>query len=181
MSNYAYWSICKTACSTQHILTMAYLVECEMSVAKPEPNGRTNSPVRGRPFEKGNGGRRPGSRNRTTLVAEALLQGEEVELVRKAIELAKAGDVPMLKFLLDRILPKERSVRVELPPMERADDAVDALGAIINAVGTGQIASSEAAALATLVATYARTINVYELESRLDKIERDLTRLSMDP
>ena len=62
-----------------------------MSVAKPERNGRSArnpqpiSPVRGRPFEKGNGGRRPGSRNRTTLVAEALLKGEEVELVRKAI------------------------------------------------------------------------------------------------
>jgi hypothetical protein len=157
-----------------------------MSVAKPEPKGRSapntqpNSPVRGRPFEKGNGGRRPGSRNRTTLVAEVLLKGEEVELVRKAIELAKAGDTQMLKFLLDRILPKERSVRVDLPSMERADDAVDALGAIINAVGTGQIASSEAAALATLVAAYARTINVYELESRLDKIERDLIRLSID-
>jgi hypothetical protein len=143
-------------------------------------NPQPRSPIRGRPFEKGNGGRKPGSKNKTTIVADALLKGEEVELVRKAIELAKAGDVPMLKFLLDRILPKERSVRVELPTMERADDAVDALGAIINAVGTGQIASSEAAALATLVATYARTINVYELESRLDKIERDLIRLSTD-
>ena len=74
----------------------------------PQPNGR-----RGRPFEKGNGGRRPGSKNRTTLVAEALLKGEEEALVRKAIELAKAGDVQMLKFLLDRILPKERSVRLD--------------------------------------------------------------------
>ena len=80
----------------------------------------------------------------------------------------------MLKFLLDRILPKERSVRVELPPMERADDAVDALGAIINAIGNGEIAPSEAAALATLVEVYARTINVHELESRLDKLERDV-------
>jgi hypothetical protein len=158
-----------------------------MSVAKPVPRGRSapdpqpNSSARGRPFEKGNGGRRPGSRNRTTIVAEALLKGEEVELVRKAIELAKAGDVQMLKFLLDRILPKDRSVRVELPQMERADDAVDALGAIINAVGTGQIAASEAATLAPVVAMYARTINVHELESRLDNIERELTRLSMDP
>jgi hypothetical protein len=140
---------------------------------KPQPNAR----VRGRPFEKGNGGRRPGSRNRTTVVAEALLKGEEVPLQRKAIELAKAGDVQMLKFLLDRILPKERSVHVDLPTMERADDAVDALGAIINAVGTGQITPNEAAALATLVATYARAINVHELESRLDKIERDLAAL----
>jgi hypothetical protein len=139
----------------------------------PQRNGR----VRGRPFEKGNGGRRRGSKNRTTLVAEALLKGEEEALVRKAIALAKAGDVQMLKFLLDRILPKERSVHVDLPGMERADDAVDALGAIINAVGTGQIAPGEAAALATLVASYARAINVYELESRLDKIERDLAAI----
>jgi hypothetical protein len=142
-----------------------------------QPNSRPHTPVRGRPFAKGNGGRKTGSKNRTTLLAEALLKGEEAELVRKAIELAKAGDVQMLKFLLDRILPKERSVHVDLPAMERADDAVDALGAIINAVGTGQIAPDEAAALATLVATYARAINVYELESRLDKIERDLAAL----
>jgi hypothetical protein len=97
--------------------------------------------------------------------------------VRKGIELAKAGDTQMLKFLLDRILPKERSVRVDLPPMERADDAVDALGAIVNAVGTGQIAPGEAAAFATLIEIYARTINVHELEWRLDKIERELRAL----
>lgn len=142
-----------------------------------DPNPQLHARARGRPFEKGNGGRRPGSKNRTTLVAEALLKGEEEALVRKAIELAKAGDVQMLKFLLDRILPKERSVHIELPTMERADDAVDALGATINAVGTGQIAPSEAAALAALVATYARAINIYELESRLDKIERDIAAL----
>jgi hypothetical protein len=143
----------------------------------PHPNLQPHSRVRGRPFGKGNGGRRPGSRNRTTVVAEALLKGEEVELTRKGIELAKAGNVQMLIFLLGRILPKERPVHVDLPAMERADDAVDALGAIINVVGTGQIAPSEAAALATLVAIYARAINVYELESRLDKIERELAAL----
>jgi hypothetical protein len=97
--------------------------------------------------------------------------------VRKAIELAKAGDTQMLKFLLDRILPKERSVRVELPAMEYAYDAVDALGAIIDAVGTGRIAPSEAAALANLVAVYARTIDVADLESRLETIEKDLKDL----
>jgi hypothetical protein len=73
-----------------------------MTVHKREPNLRSErnppplSGVRGRPFEKGNGGRRPGSKNRTTIVAEALLEGEEVELVQKAIELAKAGDTQML-------------------------------------------------------------------------------------
>lgn len=154
-----------------------------MTVYKREPNlqsarnPRPLSRVRGRPFEKGNGGRRPGSKNRTTIVAEALLKGEEVELVQKAIELAKAGDTQMLKFLLDRILPKERSVRVDLPAMDRSSDAVDALAAVIDAVGAGQIAPSEAAALASLVAAYARILDVAEFEERLENIEKDLRAL----
>jgi hypothetical protein len=154
-----------------------------MSVAKPEPDARSahnpqpQSRARGRPFEKGNGGRRPGSKNRTTQVAEALLKGEELDLVRKAIELAKAGDTQMLKFLLDRILPRERSVRIDLPVMERADDAVDAMGAIINAVGSGEIAPNEGAQMATLVMAYARAINVHELEFRMDTMERELSSL----
>ena len=140
---------------------------------KPEPSPQP----RGRPFEKGNGGRKLGSKNRTTLVAEALLKGEEVELLRKAIQLAKDGDTQMLKFLLDRILPKERSVHVDLPVMDRSFDAVDALGAVIDAVGAGQIAPSEAAALASVLAAYARLINVAELEERLENIEKDLRAL----
>jgi hypothetical protein len=95
-----------------------------------------------------------------------------VELVRTAIETAKAGDVPMLKFLLDRILPKERPVRVDLPPIDHPSDALDAVGAIIEAVATGQIAPNEGSALATLVATYARTVNDAKVELRLDDIEK---------
>jgi hypothetical protein len=142
-----------------------------------ELNPQSLSRVRGRPFEKGNGGRRPGSKNRTTLAAEALLKGEEVELVRKAIELAKDGDAQMLKFLLDRILPKERSVHVDLPEVDRSFDAVNAMGAVIAAVGTGQIAPSEAAALASLVEAYARIMNVAELEQRLENFEKELRDL----
>jgi len=133
--------------------------------------------VRGRPFSKGNGGRRAGSKNRTTLVAEALLEGEEAELVRKAIELAKAGDVQMLKFLLDRILPKERSIRIDLPAVDRAYDALDALAALINAVATGQIAPSEAAALASLIAAYTRVKDSLEVDERLDNIEKHLKEI----
>jgi hypothetical protein len=134
----------------------------------PPPHSR----LRGRPFQKGNGGRKPGAKNRTTLVAEALLHGEELELVRKAIELAKAGDVQMLKFLLDRILPKDSSVRVDVPPMKAASDAIDALGAIIDAGGTGRIAPNEGSAVASLVVARARMINDAELNLRLDDIEK---------
>jgi hypothetical protein len=137
-----------------------------------DPNPQSHPGVRGRPFEKGNGGRKLGSKNRTTVVAEALLKGEEVELVRKAIELAKAGDVQMLKFLLDRILPKDRSVRIDLPAMKHGSDAIEALGAIIDAVGAGQIAPTEGSALASLVEARARMVNEAEVNLRLDEIEK---------
>jgi hypothetical protein len=92
--------------------------------------------------------------------------------VRKAVELAKAGDVQMLKFLLDRILPRDRSVCVDIPQMEAASDAIDALGAIIDAVGSGRIAPNEGSAVASLVVARARMINDAELNLRLDDIEK---------
>ena len=130
--------------------------------------------TRGRPFANGNPGRKPGSKNRSTLVAEALLSDERDELLRKAIELAKAGDVQLLKFFLDRTLSKERSVRVDLPPTDGDFDAVDAMGAILAASVTGQISPSEASALANVVAVYARTIDATELRLRLESVEKNL-------
>ena len=47
-------------------------------------------------------GRAAGSRNRATLAIEALLEGEGEALTRKAIELAKAGDMAALRLCLDR-------------------------------------------------------------------------------
>jgi hypothetical protein len=116
--------------------------------------------VRGRPFPKGNGGRRPGSKNQNTLILEAVSDGDKEELVRKGIELAKAGDVVMLKFFLSRILARERAITLDLPKMESADDAVEALAAIISAVCEGKITPSEAANLAGLVNSYARAIEL---------------------
>ena len=86
--------------------------------------------------------------------------------------MAKAGDGPMLKFFLDRIFPRDRVVHLDLPPMERAFDAVGMLGAIIDAVGSGQIAPSEAAALASLVEARARIMSDAEITSRLDDLEQ---------
>ena len=87
---------------------------------QPRPPQPIHLPApRGRPFAKGNAGRKPGSKNRITVVAGALLDGATEDLVRKAVEIAKAGDVPMLKFLLGRILPRERPIKLDLPPMNR--------------------------------------------------------------
>ena len=127
--------------------------------------------VRGRPFAKGNGGRPPGSRNRASLISAALLQEERDELLRKAIELAKAGDVPMLKFLLARSLPRERLITIDLPEMKFADDAVEAMDRIMRAICEGMITPSEGAELANVVNSYARAIDLADLVKRMEGLE----------
>ncbi len=131
----------------------------------------TTRAIRGRPFPNGNGGRRFGSKNKSTLILEALLDGEQEELVRTGIELAKAGNVPILKFFLDRMFARERKVPIDLPKMETADDAVEALGAIMSAVSERKITPGEAAQLATLVNSYAHAIDLAELVKRIERLE----------
>jgi hypothetical protein len=132
--------------------------------------------TRGRPFAKGNPGRKPGSKNKTTVIAQALPNGG-LELVQTGYEQAKAGSVPMLKFFLERILPRDRLIQIELPPMKHASDAAGLLGAIIDAAGRGQITPNEAAALGHLVETRARIMNNAEINLRLDDLEKRQTEV----
>jgi hypothetical protein len=131
--------------------------------------------ARGRPFAKGNPGRKPGSKNKTTLIGQALLKEAEEQLLRKAIEMAKAGDGPMLKFLLDRILPKERCI--ELPAPDHDCDPVERCEAIVDAVSAGRITPNEAASLVTVAGGHARIIDLSEVDERLEAIEKQLQTL----
>jgi hypothetical protein len=130
-----------------------------------------DAPQRGRPFVKGNPGRKPGSLNRASVVAAALVEGEGEELTRTAVQLAKAGNVVMLKFLLGRLLPRERLINIELPTMDTADDAVEALGAVLRAVSEGEISPSEGAAVAELISSYSQAIDRADVVKRLDALE----------
>ena len=127
--------------------------------------------VRGRPFAKGNGGRRPGSKNRSSLIIAALLDGNQEGLMRKGLEVANGGDASMLKFFLTPLLPRERAITIDLPKMEFADDAVEVLGAIMAAVCEGKITPSEATSLAGLVNSYARAIDIADLVKRMEVLE----------
>lgn len=141
------------------------------------PSPSVQKRPRGRPFAKGNGGRTLGSRNRASLLADALLEGEEEELVRKGIELAKAGDPQMLKFFLDRILSKERPVKIDLPLIESRRDLTAAYAAIVKAVGAGEISPSEGSAVAGLLASIARFIDDAEVVAQFRKMQEELEYL----
>jgi hypothetical protein len=89
----------------------------------------------------------PRSRNKTTIAAEALLDGEAEIITRKAIERAISGDPTALRPCLELILParKDRPVRFELPQIKSLADAVAASAALLTAVAAGDLTPSEAA------------------------------------
>jgi len=142
-------------------------------IATPKPRGA----ARGRPFERGRsgnpGGRPPGCRNRASLAAEALLDGEADLLTRRAVELAIEGDPTALKLCLERILAprRERAVRFALPPIESAADIAGAMGAVAAAVADGALTPGEAGALAQVVDTFVRAIETSDFDRRLQSLE----------
>ena len=102
-------------------------------------------------FEKGvsgnPNGRPKGARNKSTLAAEALLDGEAGALTRKAIELALNGDLGAIRLCLERILPARRSrvIRFDLPKTSTVEDVVAAYDALLSAVADGEMSPEEAA------------------------------------
>lgn len=93
--------------------------------------------------------------------------------MRKAIGMAKAGDMVALRLCLERIVPprKERAVRFDLPPIETAADAVKASTTLVAAVAAGELTIGQAAELGKLVEAAVRAIEATNLERRLAELE----------
>jgi choline dehydrogenase-like flavoprotein len=64
--------------------------------------------------------------------------------------------------------------QLDLPGMEFADDAVEALGAVMQAVSEGKISPSEGAAIATLINSYTQAIEMADVVKRLDSLEAQI-------
>jgi hypothetical protein len=135
-------------------------------------------PARGRPFPKGNPGRRRGSKNKATLLALSLAGDQGEELLRKAFEIAMNGNVPLMKFLLDRILPKERPVQLQLPRVDYADDSVDAMAEIVEAVSSGRISPREAADITQVVSSFVRAIDITEAQRQIHQLRSKFEELN---
>jgi hypothetical protein len=138
---------------------------------------RSGDNPRGQPFRRGKSGNpagRPrGARNRATLAAEALLEGEAEALTRKAIELALGGDITALRLCLDRIVPprREQLLAFELSELKEIHDAKRAVSEIIAAVADGNVTTSEAVELVKLVEIFIRIFNLLEGIEKPEKRE----------
>jgi Family of unknown function (DUF5681) len=125
------------------------------------PEQAADQKPRGRPFKPGKSGnpngRPKGSRNKATLLMEALLEGEAENITRKLIEKAIAGHFPAMRFCGDRLLAPRRSrtVQFELPPIETPEDAQKAASAVVTACANGELTTTEAKEFMSLIQAYA--------------------------
>jgi hypothetical protein len=128
-----------------------------------------------KPGRSGNPEGRPkGARNKATMAAERLLDGEADTLTRKAIDLAKQGDSTALRLCIERILParKDRPVPFNMPRLETVADSVNAAAAIASAVAEGELTPMEAAELTKVVDGYTRAVETADLAARLLSLEQ---------
>ena len=130
--------------------------------------------TRFKPGQSGNPSGRPvGSRHRTSLAIDELLEGEAEKITRKAIAMALDGDTVAMRLCLDRLAPprKDRPVPFSFPALEAASDAVSATAALIEAVATGELTPSEAGELSKLVEAFTKAKHTHELEERISRLE----------
>ena len=135
-----------------------------MSTGSKFQPGRSGNPA----------GKARGTRNRTTVALETILQDEAESITRKAIELAQAGDTVALRLCMDRLIPvrKDRPITFTLPEIETAADLTKATRALLEGVADGEITPSEAAELSKLVDAHVKAIEAVDLATRLSALER---------
>lgn len=126
------------------------------------------------PGSSGNpAGARLGSRHKTTIAVQALLEGDAESLTRVAITRALTGDPVALRLCLDRIapVPKDRPVTFDLPAVREAKDHAPAVAATLEGMAKGKLTPSEASAFVAIIEQHRRSIELLELEARIAALE----------
>lgn len=145
-----------------------------MTTDKTDKKQSQAKPWQFSPGQSGNPSGRPkGSRNKTTLALQALLDGEGEAITRQAVELAKMGDITAIKLVMERILParKDHPVIFDLPDIHDVQGVTDAQAALVQAVSVGDLTPHEAQQVAALLEQLRKAIETTELLERIEKLE----------
>ena len=129
---------------------------------------------RWKPGESGNPrGRKPGTRNKATALAAALLEGEAEALTRTAIRLALAGDPVALRLALERLIPpaRERPVEVGIASPKSPRELPAVVAAIFERVAAGELLPDEGRKLAELLGSWREAVELSDLSERIKALE----------
>jgi hypothetical protein len=128
------------------------------------------------PGKSGNpAGKKKGTLNRRTQLVK-ILEPYAEELISKAVELARNGDVNALRLCIERLIPKAKNESLTLPIS--IDDTKD-LGkllnihsAIIEAITSGELTAEQGKALSGVLGEQVKFIFFADVEKRINRIEQ---------
>jgi hypothetical protein len=119
-------------------------------------------------------GRPPGSRNKSTLIFDAIgLEGIEstIRMVKSRADNDKS--LRAAAILLSHTWPRHRgrTVDIDLPPVETAADVVRAHAAVVAAMAAQQITPEEARAITDVLESQRRALETHDHDKRLQVLE----------
>lgn len=127
-----------------------------------------------KPGTSGNpAGRAPGTRNRATVLAEAVLEQDIEEIAKVVTTAARGGDLQAARLVLERLVParRERPLSIALPSIESTSDIARAQSVILEATGAGDLTPGEATALSAIVEQRRKALEAEQLERRIAALE----------
>src|SRR5262249_56512699 len=91
-------------------------------------------------------------------------------------DVAEEGDRAPSRVCMEWLVPpiKHQPVAVELPPIGKPADSVEAVASIAAAVAAGDLTAAEAAELAKVVDVYVRALNSRGFDERLSALEKGI-------
>lgn len=118
-------------------------------------------------------GKKPGTRNKATMMVLGLMEKGAEEIAATIVEAARSGDLSAARFVLDRLVPpmRERPIDIDLPNTDTVQGVDLAQQAIIEAVARGELLPGEGSVLAGLVEARRKTIETIDLEQRVAALE----------
>lgn len=122
-------------------------------------------------------GRIPGSRNKATQAALALMEGQLEAITQTLIDAALEGDLAAIRLVLERLVPpcKEKTLPpLDLPTVSDAGSLPRLTSAILESVAHGDLTPGEAQALASLVGSHGKALELAEMEDRLTALEAQM-------
>ncbi len=147
--------------------------EISPTPANRDANGRFLPGRSGNPS-----GKRPGTRNRATLIRAALDADDEMAVARSVIDKAKSGDGVAARFLLGLLCPRPRgrAITLDLPEGARAGDTVAAFNATLLAMANGEITPDEALTVTRVLDGRLQSLNAFKLQRELTHYHGDFIR-----
>jgi hypothetical protein len=132
---------------------------------------------RGKPFEAGNTagrGRPLGSRNKTTVMLESMLNEYGPAVLRKCLAKALEGDGTAMRLVMERLLPPARDTRVQfrLPKIKSSADLVKAGEAVLKALAAGELGIEPAKDVLAMFASHGRILEEQVVEQRVSALEQ---------